>query len=308
MTMFDDYTDIHIKVAERLNSITYPGPKSVQESFLGAIDLLVQAVEAVGSDAFMVTVGGVAWRGQRQTCVDGMWYRLRKTPKAPPTLSTLRLPFAKPIVELLMHPVLKKGGIVYVCGAPGQGKTHTASATLVSRLEAFGGVGFTIEDPAEMPLSGWHGNGHCSQVWINGDEVGEWEEAFIRVLRSQPVGTTSLLYVGEVRRRETALAMLRAANNGFLVIATGFGASLFSSLDALARFVGEENMELLGNQLRLVLHQRLGDLLQASVLVSTNPNSSVAQRIKNGKLQDIQNDILLQTNQLRMNINLWPEN
>lgn len=305
--MLELYSDIHVKVEAPEKSITFPGPKLATPEIMPLVVELLREAEASGSDAFMITVGGIAWRGQLQNCVDGRWYRLRKTPGKPPTLKSLALPLAAPIEELLLHPKLKLGGIVYVCGGPGQGKTHTASATVVSRLEKFGGVGFTIEDPPEIPLSGWHGDGFCSQSWVDGNRASDWDSAFVRVLRSQPVSTPSILYVGEVRRPETAKAMLRAANNGFLVVSTGFGASLLSGLDAFARLAGEENTDVLGNQLRVVIHQKLGDLLHASVLVSPDANSPVAQRIKNGKLDQLSSDLNLQTNQLRMGQTIWPE-
>ena len=37
------------------------------------------------------------------------------------------------------------------------------------RLGSCGGAAFTVEDPPELPLNGFHGQGYCTQTWVAGD-------------------------------------------------------------------------------------------------------------------------------------------
>jgi twitching motility protein PilT len=193
---------------------------------------------------------------------------------------------------LLLSRSLLAGGLIYVCGAAGSGKTTTASATVVSRLREFGGVAYTIEDPPEMPLNGWHGEGYCSQTGVAGEQASDWAESFRCALRSQPAATNQMLFVGEIRNADSAHAMLRAASNGFLVIATGFGSDVISAVDALQRLTGDAMTGALANMVRLVLYQRLVDgRLQSVALASEGSSSPVAARIRAGQLVHLASDI-----------------
>jgi len=132
-----------------------------------------------------------------------------------PTLETVPSRFIDPIEKILMQPSLSGGGLILICGAPGSGKTTTASAILVSRLLKYGGFAYTIEDPPEIiALNGRHGNGYCTQTRVY-DGAGGWEESIKEVLRSQPVGASLILFIGEIRNAEAARMAIRAASNGF---------------------------------------------------------------------------------------------
>lgn len=202
---------------------------------------------------------------------------------------------------------LNHGGLVYIAGSPGAGKTTTASAILVSRLMEYGGFAYSVEDPPEMPLNGWHGKGYCRQTWVAGDDGMNWGESLRSVLRSQPTATPVILFLGEVRDKESAAAMIRAASNGFLVVSTGFGNDVPSSLDSLSKLIGQTDADLLSlsSVLRLVLHQRLRDgVLSAQFLASPDGTSPVAMKIRNGQFQHLLSDIQYQANKALLNEDL----
>lgn len=160
----------------------------------------------------------------------------------------------KRIVENLLVPRL--AGLVVVAGAYGQGKTTTASAVVVSRLNKFGGVAVTVEDPPEMPLQGKHGEGVCYQTWV---EKGGFADACRKATRWAP----SVIFLGEIRDGETAIEALRASVNGRLIIATTHAENAVMAIEriySLASGVSgsaEDVTHLLAAGLTCVLHQKI---------------------------------------------------
>lgn len=316
VSVSEDLTDIHIKCSDPSQSLIFPGPHRPEtESEKEIIKTIIERAAAVNKKDFMVTVDGLFFRGRRDgQVVDGEWLRMRRMASVPPTLDTLPSPLPGGVKSMLMSPTLAAGGLVYVIGAPGAGKTTTSSATLVSRLLAYGGYAYTVEDPPEMPLNGWHTDGYCAQTWVAGDNSAEWQEALRGVLRSQPAGTPCILYLGEVRDTNSAAAMLRAASSGFLVIATGFGTDIPSAIDTLARLaVGEGDpkavQDSLASILRMVVHQRLtpDGKLVVRMLASVIGRTPVANKIRNGLTAHLEGDVQFQANQLMMGVDVFSE-
>lgn len=310
-SVFGSISDIHLCEARLGESLVFPGPRRVSPHLMPEMESLLSRCRACGKGDFMVSMNGEFFRVRHEThTVDGTWYRLRRMPPDPPELDKLPSKLPAPLVRLLMSPRLKQGGLVYVVGAPGQGKTTTASATLVSRLKEYGGFAVTVEDPPEMPLNGWHHQGFCSQTWVAGDAAADWAESFRGVLRSQPVGTSTMLYVGEVRDADSAHALLRAAANGFLVVATGFGNDIVSGLEALIHLAGAQASWLtsLSGLLRLVVHQRIvNEQIAATSLASLDVKTSVAAKIRAGTLNHLLSDIQFQANQAMLGIDVFEE-
>lgn len=299
-------SDIHIHtvsngasvVADVAGSLVYPGPRSATEQQAPLIQALCEKCLAVGRSDFMIEEGGHFYRGRRDSrAVDGLWFRLRRMADVAPNLEELPTPMAAILKSTLLAEQLTKGGLVFITGGPGCGKTTTASAIVVSRLLQYGGVAYTVEDPPEMPLNGRHGRGYCTQTWVAGDDSADWAESMRGVLRSQPVGTNLMLYVGEVRDAETGRAMLRAASNGFLVVSTGFGNDIVSGIDAFFQLCGREYATSVASVLRVVLYQKIIDgKFNAQMLVSENAASPVAAIIRNGQIAQLQNEVNYQKN------------
>lgn len=310
-----DFTDIHINTTSPDESLVFPGPRRPNDLERDVIAAVQQRVGTLTKDDFMVSLmNGCFFRGRRdRQVVDGEWLRLRRMSAEPPRLDALPSPLPQAMKGMLLSPALLGGGLVYVIGAPGSGKTTTCSAALTSRLEAFGGYAYTVEDPPEMPLNGWHGDGYCSQTWVAGDSRADWQEAFRGVLRSQPSGTPCILYVGEVRDSESATALIRAASSGFLVLATGFGNDIPTAIDTLVRLAAGEGdtkavLDSVANVLRLVLHQRINDgQLAIRAMVSANGRTPIANKIRGGMLSHLEGDLQFQANQLMTGLDLFQE-
>ena len=303
-------TDIHIKTQQdgagtRLaldapGSLVFPDARTPDESVAPVLAELLVKSQSVMRDDFMVEVDGVFFRGRRDAhAVDGTWLRLRKMADEPPNLDCLPSPMPAPIKQALMAPELNRGGIVLVSGGPGCGKTTSASAVLVSRLMAYGGMAYTVEDPPEMPLNGRHGSGYCTQTTVAGDKTADWVESMRGVLRSQPVGTNLILFVGEVRDAEAARMMVRAASNGFLVLCTTFASDICSAIDTYYQLLGVEFTQSLASMLRITLYQRILDgRFSVECLTSDGAGSKVAAIIRSRQMGMLRDEVTFQRNAL----------
>jgi hypothetical protein len=301
-----EITDIHLKLEDPAGSLIYPGPRRALGTELALATSLCVTVAEVKRKDFLIDHEGVFWRGRRDSqAVDGQWVRLRRMQGAPPQLSALPSPMPSGIVKALMSPQLSRGGLIYVCGGTGAGKTTTASGIVVSRLMQFGGLAYTVEEPPELPLNGWHGNGYCTQTWVAGDESADWTESMRGVLRSQPAKTPVMLYIGEVRDAETGKALVRAANNGFLVVATGFGSDIRSGLESFCTLVGADQLSSVAGCLKAVVYQQLEPRFFAQLVVSTSHASPLALQVKRGAFAEIENEIAQQHVHLVNGGDLW---
>lgn len=303
-----DITDVHIKTSKSgddnqlsldlQSSLVFPGALnagSEHEDLLHGLLILCQATDR---DDFMIKHQDVFYRGRRDTrAIDGLWYRLRKMAQDPPTIETLPSKLPVPIQNILMSPALCQGGLIYVTGGPGCGKTTTASAVVVSRLKLFGGVAYTVEDPPELPLNGRHGLGYCTQTMVAGDHSSDWTDSMRGILRSQPVGTNLMLFVGEVRDAATAQAVLRAASNGFLVVCTSFGSDMISAIDSFYQLLGAEYAATLAATLRCILYQRIANgRVTAELLTSDSSSSRVATIIRSRNITQLKDEMMYQRN------------
>lgn len=306
-----DVTDIHLSVSQPETSVIFPGPYRVPPEMLDQVHSLLNLCksqqESRVRDDFMVAYNDFRFRGRLcQRALDGVWFRLRKLQQDTPFLDNLPSPLAPALVKLLVSPSLSRGGLVLIAGSPGSGKTTTASSIVATRLTMFGGFAYTIEDPPEMPLNGWYSDnaeenptiGFCTQNTISDKGDDPWGEAIREALRSQPAGSRSILYIGEVRDARCARAMLRAASNGFLVVATCFGNDIPNALESLIRLAsqgGDHDMDSLlsdlANTLRMVIHQQVvAGYMKPSFMISASSSSPAASAIRSngiGRLKDL---------------------
>jgi len=314
------FSDIHIHAKpakggdlalDIAGSLLFPGPRRVEgaseESLLGHLFDLVAPNERREFSLRVHDPIEAIYRVQRvDAAVDGVWFRLRSTSLVVPTLKSLSSRLPTHIEQMLLSDNLSRGGLVLVSGQPGSGKTTTASAILASRLMQFGGFGYTIEDPPEiLGLNGWHGAGYCTQTEVYPGANG-WEDAIKDLLRSQPVGSRLILYVGEIRTPEAAKIIIRAASNGFLVVTTTFATDLLSAIDALFQLLGQDYIASLASVLRVVLYQRFRtDLpngekrLEAQALYSDGSSSRTAVSIRSRQLAQLKDELIYQINQVR---------
>lgn len=294
--LIDSITDLGVCVTSPEKSLQFPGPVALDARLLRYAVELAEIFLALKLEDGTVSYAGDNWRGHRDDrVVDGTWVRFRKMHRVAPTLETIptRLPDAAQ--RFLLDPRHAAGGLILISGPTGSGKSTTAAATVVSRLIEFKGYAHTVEQPVEHPLNGWHKRGYCTQTQVKEAEAGSWERALQGVLRSQAVGTPSMLFIGEIREDGAAKEALRAAGNGFLVICTSFATDMATAVQSFADRIEKGQVEMFSQLLRGVVFQRLEHkLLTVQLLEKTLP---VQQRISQGNYSGINEEAQRQANE-----------
>lgn len=190
-------------------------------------------------------------------------------------------------------------GLIFICGEMGSGKTSSAASLVKARLEKWGGMALTIEDPPEPLLHGVHGEGRCVQVPVS-RRHGGYEEALIRALRTR----AEMILVGEVRDTPTAAQVVQASINGHFIICTGHSGSVIQGIErlaVLAQPVLPNALQILAQGLIAVIHQTLLNdgsgfkrlKLQCLSLASSESNG-IREKIRSDKMQLLEQDIASQ--------------
>lgn len=258
MSVFESVTDLFIPLAEPENTLAYPGP---QQNFFAenqsAVERVITEVQSVDSTSFRVNVENAHFRVQRKVTPTGDYAILRKIE---PLRSLDKVGFPSQIMEQILAPRLLKGGLILVCGQAGNGKSTSCAAIATARLKRFGGVCNTIEFPAEIPMTGLHGNGLMLQREVDTEE--EFHEAIREALRCYPTKSSNILLVGEILDADIAASVLRSSVDGHLVITTIHAGDVIGGIHRLVSLAGqkmgrEEARELLSEAFSMAVHQEL---------------------------------------------------
>lgn len=247
---------------------------------------LVKAIHdaEIKTNDFRIELEGVAFRGHRIDGLSGVIYSLRRLVDKAPTLQELG--FQQNLIDVWVSAELNGGGLILLCGETGHGKSTTAASIVMERLTRYGSFCLTVENPVEMPLNGYHGNGFCIQTEC---PRGSFGDAVAGAMRAFPSGQNSLLLIGEIRDTETAVNALQVALNGHLVISTIHGNTVMTGLQRLislaADTVGEkEARSMLAMTLRVAYYQELENKAIKSqsqeLLLSKMAQSKVATKIR----------------------------
>jgi twitching motility protein PilT len=143
----------------------------------------------------------------------------RQIPEEVLTLKDLKMP---PAVERLAH---LRSGLVLVTGPTGSGKSTTLAAIIDAVNDSYSKHVVTIEDPVEFV----HKN---KQSVFSQREVGTHVQSFEAALRAVMRQNPDVILVGEMRGRETELA-IAAAEMGALVFGTLHTNSASKTIDRL---------------------------------------------------------------------------
>ncbi|QND85715.1 Uncharacterized protein ChrSV_3489 [Chromobacterium vaccinii] len=304
-------TDVQLHVRDWQSSVLFPGQIRPSEEYKPFLTRLTEAVlngqQEVGQrTGFTVITAGLRWRVQR---MQPYRYACRLVMNKAPRLGDLRLLDCH--VNMMLSDELKKsGGLVLFSGLTGSGKTTTLNAMLVSRLEMFGGFAQTVEDPVEIVIEGWHGDGYCTQIDVTDCSAGReiqfdrrFAEAITTSLRSFPSRDRSMLMIGEVRDPHSAAELLRIAVDGHLVLSTIHSRDIPSALRrlaSLARAGGESQADkFIADALRMVFHQRLDSGIPQVSSLDVRERKDVYQFISKGEYARLEGEVDIQR---RMNI------
>ena len=173
---------------------------------------------------------------------------LRTIPADIPTIDQLGLP------QVLKDVAMTKRGLCIFVGATGSGKSTSLAAMVDWRNQNSFGHIITVEDPIEFV----HPHKNCI---ITQREVGldtdSWEAALKNTLRQAP----DVIFMGEIRDRETMEHAIVFSETGHLCMATLHANSANQALDRIVNFFPEERREQLlldlSLNLRGMISQRL---------------------------------------------------
>ena len=257
---------------------------------------------------FTVNHKDVIYRASRLLATSGQHFVLRRSQIPIRYLAMLGL--AKPLVELLLSPAIKNG-LVIVSGATGQGKTTTVSALMKARLETYGGLALTVEDPTECPLTGEYrdGMGVCLQTELEAYDPPVYAQALKDMMRQAP----DIIMIGEIRDADAARQAIQAGLNGHLVLTTMHAGSVIETIERLAAMVRQATDDtanyLVAEGLQFVLHQTLRTTVDKQeprlrtehLWMGDAPSSPPRAKVRMGQIPQLSSDIQLQLNRMLMN-------
>lgn len=165
-----------------------------------------------------------------------------------PTMDALCMP---PTLKRLTE---KQHGLIAVTGPTGSGKSTTLSAMLRLINETYPYHIITIEDPIEYIHSPKQAIIHQREV---GPDVSSFYAGLTAALRQDP----DVIFVGEMRDRETVETALHAAETGHLVLTTLHASSVIEAVDRILQyFRGDEQRQVqaqLANCFEAIIAQKL---------------------------------------------------
>ncbi len=190
--------------------------------------------------------------------------------------------------------------MVVVVGGTGSGKSTTLAAMVGYRNEKTRGHIVTIEDPVEFV----HQHKGCVITHRDiGVDTDSWHVALKNVLRQAP----DVIYIGEIRDRETMEYAVQFAETGHLVFSTLHANNANQALDRIINFFPDERREQLlmdlSLNIRAFVSQRLvpresgsGRIAAAEIML----NSPLIQDlIFKGEVVKIR-DVMARSNRLGM--------
>jgi twitching motility protein PilT len=207
---------------------------------------------------------------------------LRPIKTVVPGLEELGLP-----VDLLTSWIMRRSGLILVCGPAGSGKSTTLAACLDWLNRHHSRHVVTIEDPIEYLF-------RPELCVFTQREVGIDTPTFAEGLRRSLRQSPDVILLGEIRDGTSAMTALQAAETGHLVLATMHSSTSFDALERLGRLFETDERSgvyfVLSQQLVGIICQRLvGAADEGRVLaVEHFENQAVTRKwILEGKLREL---------------------
>ena len=173
---------------------------------------------------------------------------IRNVPYKIPSLKELTLP------EILAEIVSQKTGIVLVTGPTGCGKSTTI-ASLINEINMKSARHvITIEDPVEYVFESDKSIVSQRQVGI---DTKSFDDGIKFALRQDP----DVIFIGEIRDKETMSAALKAAETGHLVLSTLHTTDAVQTINRVVNMFEESNREIIRKQLAETLRATIAQKL-----------------------------------------------
>lgn len=206
---------------------------------------------------------------------------VRYIPIDVPNINTLGLP------DVLKDIIMEKRGLVLIVGATGSGKSTTLTSMLDYRNENRSGHILTLEDPVEFLFRN-------KKSIVNQREVGSDTLSFQTALKNALRQAPDVIFIGEIRDKETMSQAVAYAQSGHLCIATLHANNSYHAMSRIISFYPQENRPALladlAVSLKSVVSQRLVKKPDGSrtPAVEVLLNSRyVAELIEKGDLNEI---------------------
>jgi len=173
---------------------------------------------------------------------------IRFIPHDVPRLDSLTLP------EMLKDLVLERRGLVLVVGAAGSGKSTTIASMLDHRNELMSGHILTFEDPIEFLFRN-------KKSIVNQREIGADARTLQVAMKNAMRQAPDVMFIGEIRDRDTMGAALAYSMSGHLVVATMHATNAAHALNRVISFYTPETRQALfqdlAASLKAIVSQRL---------------------------------------------------
>jgi twitching motility protein PilU len=206
---------------------------------------------------------------------------VRYIPSDIPDFDTLSLP------EVLKEVIMEKRGLILMVGATGSGKSTTLTSMIDYRNARKAGHILTLEDPVEFIFQN-------RKSIVNQREVGSDTKAFHIALKNALRQAPDVIFIGEVRDKDTMSQAIAYAQSGHLCMATLHANNSYHAMSRIISFYPLENRPALladlGVTLKCVISQRLvkkpdgGRAPAVEVLLNSR---YIAELIEKGDLGEI---------------------
>lgn len=192
--------------------------------------------------------GEVRYRANFSKQRGGQSFSFRVVPQQRMRLEDLQLP------ESLAAIADEPRGLVLVTGPTGQGKSTTVRALIQDLNERRALRIITVEDPIEYVFT--DARSHFEQREV-GMDTASFADGIRNAMRQDP----NVIFVGELRDRDSIWACMQAAETGHLVLTTLHADSVPQSIARIREFYPAEEQAsvaaLLGRNLLAIVNQRL---------------------------------------------------
>lgn len=173
---------------------------------------------------------------------------LRNIPYGIPSLNELELP------EVLNDIIKYTNGIILVTGPTGSGKSTTLASLINEICKNDSKHIVTIEDPVEYVFS-------SSKSVISQRQVGIDTESFSDGIKYALRQDPDVIFIGEIRDRETMAAALKASETGHLVLSTLHTNDAVQTINRIINLFDESNRDLARRQLAETLRATIAQKL-----------------------------------------------
>ena len=140
----------------------------------------------------------------------------------------------------------ERRGLILLTGLTGSGKSTAIAAMIEYINKNFGRHIMTIEEPIEFTFKD-------KKSVINQREINRDVRSYQKALKETAMHSPDVLYIGNIRDRETCYAALSAAETGVLVFSTVHTINAPSTIERIVNFFPPEQHSLIFNQLSFFL-------------------------------------------------------